>query len=317
MTLFHAEDSAAAARLAGGAADAPPARELRLCRPGAEALWVEAAAAQGEWAGRPAVLLILAEASRRREAEELSRRLEEQLIHSTRLAELGEMAAAISHELNQPLTGIRNYARNTFYMIEKRLGSEEDVKANLRLISEQVDRASKITNEMRELTRRSDRTFLALDVNGVVRESVEFLLPQMKLSEITVELALAEGLPMVRGDRVRLAQIFLNLLTNARHAMEGCQTRRLTISSTARDGSPVCVVVAVADTGKGFSAEEAKKLFVPFYTTRTSGHGLGLSISRAIIKDHDGTIEASGTPGAGAVFTVVLPAIGRDGSARP
>ncbi len=93
---------------------------------------------------------------KRRELAELARRQEEQLEHSTRPAELGEMAAAISHELNQPLTGIRNYARNAFYMLEKKAGGEEEVKGNLRLISEQVDRAAKIINQMRELTRRSD-----------------------------------------------------------------------------------------------------------------------------------------------------------------
>ena len=156
-----------------------------------------------------------------REVTELARRQEEQLEHSTRLAELGEMAAAISHELNQPLTGIRNYARNAFYMIEKKAGGEEEVKDNLRLISEQVDRAARIINQMRELTRRSDSAFAVLDLNSVLRESVEFLLPQMKLSEVEVSLSLAEDLPAIWGDRIRLAQVFLNLLTNARQAMDG------------------------------------------------------------------------------------------------
>ena len=119
-----------------------------------------------------------------RELSELGRKQEEQLEHSTRLAELGEMAAAISHELNQPLTGIRNYARNAFYMIEKKAGTEEDVKGNLRLISDQVDRAARIINEMRELTRRSENVFTTLDVNGVLRECLEFLVPQMKLADV-------------------------------------------------------------------------------------------------------------------------------------
>jgi len=99
---------------------------------------------------------------KRRELVDLARRQEEQLEHSTRLAELGEMAAAISHELNQPLTGIRNYARNAFYMIDQKAGGEGEIKTNLRLISEQVDRAAKIINQMRELTRRSDSVFVPL-----------------------------------------------------------------------------------------------------------------------------------------------------------
>ncbi|MGA2763753.1 MAG: ATP-binding protein [Spirochaetia bacterium] len=251
-----------------------------------------------------------------REVSELARKQEEQLEHSTRLAELGEMAAAISHELNQPLTGIRNYARNAFYMLEKKAGSEEDVKGNLRLISEQVDRAARIINQMRELTRRSDATFSVLEVNGVLRECMEFLVPQMKLSEVDLSLSLAADLPQIRGDRIRLAQVFLNLLTNARQAMDGAASRRLSVT-TRSDGRPeLPVVIEISDTGKGFTDEQAKRLFQPFYTTRRGGHGLGLSISRAIIQDHKGMIEASGVPGAGATFTIRLPAAAtRDGPA--
>ena len=247
-----------------------------------------------------------------RELSELGRKQEEQLEHSTRLAELGEMAAAISHELNQPLTGIRNYARNAFYMIEKKAGTEEDVKGNLRLISDQVDRAARIINEMRELTRRSENVFTTLDVNGVLRECLEFLVPQMKLADVELSLSLAAELPPVRGDRIRLAQVFLNLLTNARQAMDGLARRRLTVTSR-RDGKPgLPVVIEITDTGKGFSDEQGRKLFQPFYTTRKGGHGLGLSISRAIIQDHKGVIEATGTPGAGATFRIRLPAAGYD-----
>ncbi len=148
----------------------------------------------------------------------------------------GRWPPAISHELNQPLTGIRNYARNAFYMIDQKAGGEEEVKNNLRLISEQVDRAAKIINQMRELTRRSDSVFVLLELNSVIRESVEFLLPQMRLSEVTVSLELADDLPPIWGDRIRLAQVFLNLLSNARQAMDGAAVRRLSVTSR-RDGT--------------------------------------------------------------------------------
>jgi C4-dicarboxylate-specific signal transduction histidine kinase len=290
-----------------------------LCANGAlradGALWVEAAGAAVTRAGVEAVQVVACDLSsrrdaecRRRELEELARRQEEQLEHSTRLAELGGMAAAISRELNQPLTGIRNYARNAFYMIDKGLGGEEEAKGNLRLISEQVDRAAKIINQMRDLTRRADRTSAGVDINGVVRESMEFLLPQMRLSEVEVTLALAPDLPPVWGDRIRLAQVFLNLLTNARQAMDCAPERRLSIASRRDPLADRPVVIEVTDTGRGFSEEIARSLFQPFYTTRKGGHGLGLSISRAIVQDHGGTIEASGRPGGGASFTIRLPA---------
>lgn len=289
--------------------------EYRMRRRDGSALWVEAAGTRVTLRGVEAVQVVASDISprrdadgKRRELEELARMQEEQLEHSTRLAELGGMAAAISHELNQPLTGIRNYARNAFYMIEKGLGGEEEVKGNLRLISEQVDRAAKIINQMRELTRRTDRTSAAVDINGVVRESVEFLLPQMRLSEVEVTLTLAPDLPPVWGDRIRMAQVFLNLLTNARQAMDGAAERRLSIASRRDSLADRPVVIEVSDTGRGFTEETARLLFQPFYTTRKGGHGLGLSISRAIIQDHGGTIVASGRPGAGASFTIRLPA---------
>jgi two-component system, LuxR family, sensor kinase FixL len=217
------------------------------------------------------------------------------------------MAAEISHELNQPLTGIRNYARNAFYMLEKRLGDEEEVKTNLRLISEQVDRAARIGNRMRELTRRGDRTMAVIDVNSVVRETVDFLMPQMRLSRVEVVTALADDLPAVRGDRTRLSQVFLNLLTNARHAVEASPVRRLSVRSRREPGAGLPVVLEVSDTGTGFSEADGRRLFQPFFTTKESGHGLGLSISRSIVTDHGGTIGAESVPGRGATFTVRLP----------
>jgi PAS domain S-box-containing protein len=321
--LVGEEDRQAAEELLAGQTPEPPGDrrlECRFARPDGKTVWAQLSVSSASYEGGPALLVNVCNITSQKEAEEhhrrladLARRQEEQLEHSTRLAELGEMAAAISHELNQPLTGIRNYARNAFYMIEKSVGSSEEVKANLRLISEQVDRASKIINQMRELARRSDRHFTALDVNSIIRESVEFLLPQMRLSGVEIRLDLDRNLSAILGDRIRLAQVFLNLLTNARQAMEGSPERRLAIR-TYQDGTADRPVVAeIADTGKGFSPEEAGKLFVPFFTTKKSGSGtgLGLSISRSIIKDHRGTIEASGSPGAGATFRIRLPAARR------
>jgi PAS domain S-box-containing protein len=294
--------------------------ELRfLCADGSFR-WTNVSSCRTDFEGQEAVLLNVYDISPRKEAEakrlelaELARRQEEQLEHSTRLAELGEMAAAIAHELNQPLTGIRNYARNAFYMLDQGVGSDAEVKGNLRLIAEQVDRAAKIINEMRELTRRSEMHFARLDINGVIRESVDFLLPQMKLSGVGVQLYLDSDLPEIRGDRIRLAQVFLNLLNNARQAMEESSLRKLSIKSEC-DGGGQWVSVEVRDTGKGFSEEESAKLFVPFYTTKKSGlgTGLGLSISKNIVKDHGGTIQAAGWPGKGAAFTVLLPAAGQE-----
>ena len=292
--------------------------ECRLVKKDGTTMWADVASSVADYEGASAVLVNFYDITERTEAQtqrrqlsELAEKQEEQLVHSTRLAELGEMAAGVAHELNQPLTGIRNFARNAFYMLEKGVGTPEEIKDNLRLISEQVDRASKIINQMRELTRRTERQFTSVDINSTIRESVDFLRPQLRLSGVGLEMTLAEDLPAVMGDRIRLAQVFLNLLTNARQAMEQTEQRRLTVTSRLDGASDCPVVVEIADTGKGFPQEDAQKIFAPFFSTKKAGHGtgLGLSISLSIVRDHGGTIEATGEPGRGATFTLRLPGV--------
>ena len=296
--------------------------ECRFVAKDGSVVWTDLASSATIFQGKPAVLVNtfaitdrkLAE-QKQRELAELARRQEEQLVHSTRLAELGEMAAAIAHELNQPLTGIRNFARNALYMLDHKPGSEAEVQENLRLISAQVDRAARIIGQMRELARKSDRKLVAVDINAIVRDSAEFLMPQLQLSGVELELDLAGALPKVRGDSVRLEQVVLNLLANARQAMEESEERRLTVRTRHDGADERPVVIEVADTGKGFSPAEAQRLFTPFYTTKKAqrGTGLGLSISLSIVTGHRGTLEAHGAPGKGARFVVRLPASGAEG----
>jgi PAS domain S-box-containing protein len=296
--------------------DSPYRCECRFVRKDGRLIWVDAASSLTEYEGEKAFLVNLYNITKGKEAEEKHRKLSElareqeaQLVHSTRLAELGEMAAGISHEINQPLTGIRNFAKNALYMIENRAGALEDVTQNLRLISDQVDRASKIINKMREITRRSELHFTELDVNTVLRESVEFMTPQMRLAGVKVSLDLDANLPAIKGDRIRLEQVFLNILTNAKQAMEAVLERQLSVRSYFNAEGACPVVVEIEDTGKGFDPRDTDKLFTPFYTTKASGHGtgLGLSISLNIIKEHGGFIKAAGRPGKGAIFTVGFP----------
>ena len=244
------------------------------------------------------------------ELSKIMREQEDQLVHSTRLAELGEMAAAVAHELNQPLTGIRNFAKNTKYMIENDAGSEDDIKTNLQMISDQVDRAARIINQMRELTRRSDILVADLNVNNIINESTKFLMAQFNLTGIQIEYELSDNLPLVRGDRIRLEQVFLNILTNARQAMEEEKERKLYIKTFYKEDKKL-VIIEVQDTGKGFDEKDKNNLFKPFYSTKSPGKGtgLGLSISYRIIKDHDGIIDATSRKGEGARFIISIPCL--------
>lgn len=300
--------------------------ECRLRRKDGSPVWVDIVNSVVEYEGAPAVMVSAYDISeqkmveeKRRELSKLARRQEEQLVHSTRLAEMGEMAAGIAHEINQPLTGIKNYAKNAMFMLEEGAGDLEEIKNNLQLICGQVDRASRIIGQMRELAHRTERHFAPVDVNQKLRETVEFVMPQLRLSGVDVDFSPAATLPRVMGDGIRLEQVFLNLLTNARQAMEDAPHRRLTISTRTEANSEWPVVIEISDTGKGFPPETASKLFAPFYTTKQARHGtgLGLSISLSIIKDHQGTIEAVGAEGQGATFTVRLPALAFDEAPAP
>jgi histidine kinase len=290
--------------------------ECRLNAKDGRMLWVEIVSSPAKHEGKPAILVSAFNITsrkmieeQRRELSKLAKKQEEQLVHSTRLAEMGEMAAGVAHELNQPLTGIKNFARNAAYMLDEGVGNTEEIKENLRLISSQVDRASKIISQMRELARRTERHLGPVDINNTLRESIEFVMPQLKLSGVEVAFDLSPDLPEVMGDRIRLEQVFLNLLTNARQAMEEAPERQLRVTTRYDPDGTWPVVVEVADTGKGFAPDVAEKLFQPFFSTKKASHGtgLGLSISLSIIKDHKGTIEAVGAEGKGATFVVRLP----------
>jgi PAS domain S-box-containing protein len=296
--------------------------EARLVTRKGRVVWADIASSLLDYEGSPAVLVNVYDITARKEAERKRRELmrlaheqEEQLVHSSRLAELGEMTAAIAHEVNQPLTGIRNFARNAAYMIEENAGSPAEIQENLRLISEQVDRASKIINQMRQLTRKTESRPNPVDLNDVIRETLDFLMPQIRLSNVEVSVNLAEDLPPVMGDKIRIEQVFLNIVTNAIQAMEEVNLRRLTVTTVMEDSGDHPVRVDVLDTGRGFGSEEAEKLFTPFYSTKKPGQGtgLGLSISLRIVKDHHGLLSATGEPGGGARFTIRLPLAGDAG----
>lgn len=210
------------------------------------------------------------------------------------------------------MNGYRTFAKNAAYMLENQVGEPGEVQQNLRRVSEQVDRAAKIIGQMRQLARRSGPATAPVDLNAVLTEALDFVSHHMRLSGIEVRFEPSSELPEVQGDRLRLEQVFLNLLTNARQAMESSTERRLTVRSRFEPGRACPVVVEISDTGVGFAAADAARLFAPFYTTKKPGQGtgLGLSISLTIVQDHGGTIEAAGAPGRGATFTVRLPIAG-------
>jgi histidine kinase len=240
---------------------------------------------------------------------------ESQLIQASKMSTLGEMASAVAHELNQPLSAIQIGADLIHNVVEQDGKGWDDMPEVSSHMKEQVDRAVRIINHLREFGRKSEIQKEKVNINNPIKGVFTLLGQQLKLRGIKVVLDLKDDLPAIMGDTNRLEQVFINLVVNARNAMEGKKGEFargevesiLTVRSFQENNS---VVVTVADTGTGISNDLKDKIFEPFFTTREvgKGTGLGLSISYGIIKDYDGTIEVESELGKGATFKLTFPA---------
>ncbi|RJP18588.1 MAG: HAMP domain-containing protein [Candidatus Abyssobacteria bacterium SURF_5] len=232
------------------------------------------------------------------------------LIQSSKLAAVGELAAGIAHELNNPLAGIYAFLQVLAETVRARgfrnVSDEEaeGFQKNLVYVEREIQRCKSIVGSLLTFARVSEKHFVPLSLNDVVRETLGFMQSNLKKDRVKVETRLTENLPPVLGDPNELQQVFLNIIVNARKAMPDGGT--LFVSSGADERT---IQVSITDTGEGIKPEIRDRIFDPFFTTRKPGEGtgLGLSISYGIIKDHNGEILAESTPGRGSTFTVVLP----------
>ncbi len=250
---------------------------------------------------------------------------QKQLIHSSRLASLGEMAAGIGHELTQPLNAILLFARNCLKALDTPGDHSEMMRENLQIIIDRVNKASSIIATMRSFGRKVDEERSPIDLNEIIRKIIKFLEAQLRLSEIHLDLQLSPQPCEVMGVEVRLEQVFLNLVQNAIQAMGRVVVPRLTITSrittclnlTTMLNEPY-VLVTVADNGEGIAEDLQKKIFDPFFTTREvgTGMGLGLSIVDRIVRGFSGYIELESEPGKGARFSVYIPQLQRQETAQ-
>jgi two-component system, NtrC family, sensor kinase len=227
---------------------------------------------------------------------------------------LGEMSAGIAHELNQPLNAIK--MGSDYLNMMSRKGGEASMEHLAKVvaeISEQVDRAAAIINHLREFGRKSELIIEKVDINEPIRGVFTIIGQQLALQNIDVVLDLSDDLPLIRAHANRLEQIFFNLVTNARDAINGDwqdktpdNPREIFIKSAMEAGK---VAVTVSDTGCGISPQDLQKIFEPFFTTKKTGQGmgLGLSISYGIVKDYGGEIEVGSEPGEGTTFKLTFP----------
>jgi PAS domain S-box-containing protein len=238
-------------------------------------------------------------------SEERLQQQQGHLAHVSRLSVMGEMAAGLAHELNQPLFAIQNYTAG----ILRRWSAPEDCRPELREVIQQIaqesTRAAVIIRRVREFARKQLGERVSISLNAVVREVLQLLGSELRQHKVEVTLSLAEHLPTVHVDQVQIQQVLVNLVRNALESMEVLppRLRQVTITTFLGAGDVHCLV---QDTGPGISQEVRRRLFEPFFTTKREGLGMGLSISRSIVEAHGGALNAESLP-AGAAFHFSIP----------
>ena len=272
--------------------------------------YVDIRISPSEYTGQRVLLVTISDVTKRLEAEQ-------QLIQASKMATLGEMATGVAHELNQPLSVIKT--ASNFFM--RKLRKKEPIRDEILMtmaeeIDGHVERATRIIDHMRQFGRKSDPNLEPVLLNDVLERAFEIFSQQLKIRGIVVQWQTDPGLPRIMGNASRLEQVIINLLLNARDAIEErsdqagdrSPPREITLITTADAES---VTLAVCDTGMGVPQSVRGKIFEPFFTTKKvgKGTGLGLSISYGIIKECGGRIEVTDNPGGGSCFNLYFPLV--------
>jgi two-component system sensor kinase FixL len=267
---------------------------------------VELAVGEVQAAGRQFFAGFVKDVSARQRSEHRLQELQAELIHVARLSAMGEMASALAHELNQPLTAIINYAQTARGLVERRPGEGAGgLVSLLEKTVQQASRAGQIIRRLRQFIAKGETERTLEDLNAVVEEASALALIGTGGKGIAARRVLGKGLPPVLVDKIQIHQVITNLIRNGVDALDGVERREIVIS-TRRAGED-SIEIEVADSGPGLAPAVADRLFQPFVTTKPAGLGIGLSICRSIVDAHGGRLWASDNPGGGMIFHVRLP----------
>lgn len=243
------------------------------------------------------------EIEERRTTEDILRRTQKDLIQAGKLAALGQMSAALSHEINQPLAAVKSYADNAAAYLQR--GRLEEVGTNVARISDMTDRVAAISKHLRNFARQPGETLSAVPVADVIEDAIAVIEPRARQARATIHFAPADRQLAVMAGRLRLQQVLVNILSNAIDAAEGAMKRDVLVSIEEHDET---VALNIRDYGAGLDTAQMEQVFDAFYTTKPpgAGLGLGLSISYNIIEDFGGKLSAVNHPDGGAQFTITL-----------
>ena len=282
--------------------------ECRLLMPGGTVKYIHVVARGARNpAGAIEYIGAVQDVTERRVSEQALNKIRSDLAHIARITSLGAVTASIAHEVNQPLSGIITNASTCLRMLAAEPPNVAGARETARRAIRDGNRAADVIARLRALFAKQETVTEAVDLNEAAREVIALLTNELRQSEVMVQANLAGDLPLVTGDRVQLHHVILNLLLNAKDAMNAVEDRpRRLLIHTERDGDDH-VFLAVRDTGTGFDPRSAERLFHAFYSTKSGGMGIGLSVCRSIIESHRGRLTAAPNAGPGATFWFSIP----------
>jgi two-component system, LuxR family, sensor kinase FixL len=243
----------------------------------------------------------------RKQAEQEMLLLRQEIAHVGRVSMMGQLASALAHELNQPLGAILRNAEAAELFMENESPDLDEIRAILADIRKDDQRAGSVIDRMRALLKRRDLETRPLGLGELVGDVASLARADAASRQVKLDVDVAGGLPLVRGDRVHLQQVLLNLVLNGMDALNGVSPQDRCVSVTARLDGTQTVEIAVSDTGHGIPADKLAHVFDPFFTTKPNGIGMGLPISRTIVEAHGGRLWAENNNGGGAAFRFTLP----------
>jgi len=251
---------------------------------------------------------IVRDVSLRKHREQQDKEHLDQLAHVTRLGLIGEMASGIAHEVNQPLSAISSYTQVSINLINTESPDLVKLTEILNKTQQQALRAGRIIHRMREFVKSQSKHRSTADINTLIHDAVSLCSAELKHNDIKLTFQLENNLPSIYVDHIHIEQIIINLIRNSADALQNLpakQHRCLTIYSRLTLNN--AIQVGVKDNGPGLDEEQQQKILTPFYTTKTDGMGMGLSISRSLIEAHEGTLRFNSKPGKGSTFYFTLP----------
>jgi C4-dicarboxylate-specific signal transduction histidine kinase len=242
-----------------------------------------------------------------REKDQRYRDMQMALAHANRVATMGLLTASIAHEVNQPLAGVVTNAEACLNWLDREAPNLEAVRRSVKWVIEDGNRAIEVIRRVRALANKTEIERLPLDVNDVVREAIGLTQREIFGHQVSLRMELAPALPTILGDRVQLQQVIINLVINGIEAMQSVADRPRELLIRSRQDEEELVLVSLTDCGVGISAQNADRLFNAFFTTKSDGMGMGLSICRSIMEAHGGRLWATANTPHGATFQFALP----------